>query len=377
MANRYWVGGTGEWDSESTFNWSAASGSFPGASVPAAGDNIIFDANSGTGDYTVSFYGASWTLRTGDITMSNPTGGVLTFSGHGTNLFIGGNLTIASDVVTTGLIAYFTNQVPVTVTTNGVFMLYFVVDSPSTVTLGSALNVSNWAVYRGTFNSGDFDITAIQFYGGNYGSYNRTVSLGSSTVTITGHGNTAWQCQFALSYLTFNSGTSTINFTSADSPYPEFHGGGKSYATVNVSGLGLVICENNTFSTLANTVSPATVRFVPSSTQTFTNFNLNGTAGNLVTINSSTTGQAATLSKASGTVSCDYVRIQDLTASGGATWNAGENSTNVSGNSGWIFADPIANNTGNFFRMFQFVIAENFVTYNLAFLCILVNTSVS
>jgi hypothetical protein len=46
MADRYWVGGTGSWNS--TAKWSTTSGGASGASVPTATDNAIFDANSGT-----------------------------------------------------------------------------------------------------------------------------------------------------------------------------------------------------------------------------------------------------------------------------------------------------------------------------------------
>lgn len=52
MADRYWVGGTGSWNS--TTKWSATSGGASGASVPTASDNVIFDANSGTAHYTVT-----------------------------------------------------------------------------------------------------------------------------------------------------------------------------------------------------------------------------------------------------------------------------------------------------------------------------------
>ena len=46
MADRYWILGTGTWDSTSTTNWSTSSGGAGGASVPTASDNVFFDANS-------------------------------------------------------------------------------------------------------------------------------------------------------------------------------------------------------------------------------------------------------------------------------------------------------------------------------------------
>jgi len=46
VADRYWVGGSGSWNS--TTKWSTTSGGASGASVPTASDNAIFDANSNT-----------------------------------------------------------------------------------------------------------------------------------------------------------------------------------------------------------------------------------------------------------------------------------------------------------------------------------------
>ena len=52
MADRYWVGGSGSWNS--TSKWSTTSGGSSGASVPTSADNAIFDANSGASHYTVT-----------------------------------------------------------------------------------------------------------------------------------------------------------------------------------------------------------------------------------------------------------------------------------------------------------------------------------
>jgi hypothetical protein len=51
MANRYWVGGAGTWDSSSTTNWSTTSGGANGASAPTSADDVFFDQ---AGTYTVT-----------------------------------------------------------------------------------------------------------------------------------------------------------------------------------------------------------------------------------------------------------------------------------------------------------------------------------
>lgn len=53
MAARFWVGGTGTWNTTSTANWSATSGGAAGASAPTSVDTVNFDANSGS-SYTVT-----------------------------------------------------------------------------------------------------------------------------------------------------------------------------------------------------------------------------------------------------------------------------------------------------------------------------------
>jgi hypothetical protein len=52
MADRYWVGGSGSWNS--TTKWSTTSGGASGASVPTASDNAIFDAASSAAHYAVT-----------------------------------------------------------------------------------------------------------------------------------------------------------------------------------------------------------------------------------------------------------------------------------------------------------------------------------
>ena len=51
MADRFWVGGSGNWSS--TTKWSTTSGGGTGASVPTSADDAIFDANSG-GKFTAT-----------------------------------------------------------------------------------------------------------------------------------------------------------------------------------------------------------------------------------------------------------------------------------------------------------------------------------
>ena len=152
---------------------------------------------------------------------------------------------------------------------------------------------------------------------------------------------------------TAGTGTGKISMTGATGK--TFVGGGATYnCTLSNDGAGaLTVSGSNTFTTIANGVQPTAFTFTAGTTQTVTDWNVSGTAGNLVTIISSTAGTAATLSKASGVVSSNYLSLKDSTATGGAAWYAGTTSTNVSGNLGWIFtAPPATGNSSSFFFMF-------------------------
>lgn len=55
MANRYWVGGTGDWDASTTTHWSSTSGGSGGSSVPSTTDYVFIDSNSGSGIITLQY----------------------------------------------------------------------------------------------------------------------------------------------------------------------------------------------------------------------------------------------------------------------------------------------------------------------------------
>jgi hypothetical protein len=154
---------------------------------------------------------------------------------------------------------------------------------------------------------------------------------------------------------TAGTGTGKISMTGATAK--TFVGGGSTFnCTLSNDGAGaLTIAGNNTFTTIANSVQPTTFRFTGGTTTTVTNWSVNGTSGNLVIIASDVTiGGTHTLSKATGTVSSDYLNITNSIATGGAAWYAGANSTNGGGNTGWIFSAPgPGTSTPSFLLMFN------------------------
>jgi hypothetical protein len=192
----------------------------------------------------------------------------------------------------------------------------------------------------GTLTTNNFSITTNNLQSDN--SEVRTLNLGSSTITLTGTNGV----NFGNSTnLMLNAGTSSISCSNAN---PGFDGGGKTFNNVSFTNAGAgtrIITGSNTFNSFSVSGTTPTIRFTSGTTNTFTTFSVNGTPGVLKIIDSSSAGSQATLSKASGTVTSDYVSIKDSAATGGATWNA-TNATNAGNNTGWIFSSTA---TGNFF----------------------------
>jgi hypothetical protein len=168
-----------------------------------------------------------------------------------------------------------------------------------------------------------------------------TQTTAVTVLTFVASRTSAASATFVISVLSANTRTvalaaqsiGTLTYTVAGSTGQLTITGGGTIGTINFS-------DATNARTLAQTSS---------TTLTVTTFNVNGTSGKLMTYNAVTPGTFATLSVASGTVSCDYLSIQDNHATGGATFYAGANSTSVSGNTGWIFtaAPTVGGGAGN------------------------------
>jgi hypothetical protein len=112
MADRYWRGGTGTWNTTLTTNWSATSGGSGGASVPTAADNVIFDQAA---TYNVTMTGALACLS---ITVSAGTVSFLT--GTTPTLQVNGSMSLAGVTWTsTGAITFNSTTTGRTIATGG------------------------------------------------------------------------------------------------------------------------------------------------------------------------------------------------------------------------------------------------------------------
>ena len=209
MANRYWVGGAGTWNTTSTTNWSASSGGASGASVPTAADSVFFDQ---AGTYTVTMTGALACL---DITVS---AGTVTFAtGTSPTLNIAGSMSLLAGTVwsSTGAITFSATTTGKTVTTNGTTISAGSINFNGVggvYTLGSALTLSgSLNVTQGTFDTGSYNLTATTLTSNN--PTTRTINLGASTVNLSSFSGAVNLSP--VSGLTFNAGTSQVNLTAS------------------------------------------------------------------------------------------------------------------------------------------------------------------
>lgn len=333
--------GTNNWGQTTTGSWSATSGgSLDGTMFPLAQDTAVFPAATYPASGSTVSINASYNI--GTIDMSLRTSNTMALSTGTTAPQIYGNWINGTGITFggTGRIT-FAGRTSQTITSAGIsFVQPFTIDAISgSVTLQDALTstaATAFTLTSGTFDANNYNVTLNgQISIG--GTSTRTLALGSGTFSTSISG-TAFTTAGLITGLTV-TGTGTINLTSASAK--TFSGGGlQTYPTINQGGAGdLTFVGSNGFADITNTVQPATVLFTAGTTTTFSNFSLSGTAGNLITIGS-VTAASHTLSKASGTVSGDYLSISRSTATGGASWYAGANSTNGGNNTGWIFTAP-------------------------------------
>ena len=283
-----------------------------------SGSGIINQTGTGLTFRTLDFTGFSGTF-------TRPTG-TTSFG----NLILGSGMTITA---TTSTLSFNATSGTQLITTNGVVLDFPVSQGGvgGTVQLQDNLTMASTRTY--TLGNGTLNVNGKVFTTGIFSSSNsntRTLNLGASgKLAVNGGGYTA-----TTTGLTF-SGTGTISMDFATAK--TFAGGGGNYPfTLNQGGAGtLSITGANTFANMTNTVQPCTITFPASTTTTFNNFNVSGTAGNLVTLNSSSPGTRFTLLETSVEVA-NYLDIIDSAATPANTWYA-LNSTDSGNNTGWIF----------------------------------------
>lgn len=344
MANRYWVGGTANWDGTAGTKWAATSNGSGGETVPTTADDVFFDQYStgtitiqtgNTGAKSIDCTGFTGTL-TGSIAMSLSgdlklvSGMTYTYTGL---ITIGANSTITSAGKTLGSI----NQNV----------------ANTTVSLGDALTCSRLTLTRGTFNASNYNVTCNDFQSAN--SNIRTLTMGSGLWTITGAGS-CWNV--VATNLTFNKDTADIllsnnstsarTFTSGTLTYNKITIGGTTSTSTTTFATGAMSCSE-----LASTKTVAhTIQF-SANHATITKWTVSGTSGNVVTFNSSVAGTQRTFTLTDETSAIDYLSVKDISEVNGSKFYVGSNSTDGGNNSNVYFSSASSTTkSGNMFLLF-------------------------
>lgn len=348
MADRYWRGGTGTWDTTSTTNWSATSNGAGGASVPTTADSVFFDQ---AGTYTVTMTGALTCLN---ITVS---AGTVTFAtGTTPGLTIAGSISLVAGTVwnSTATLTLSSSTTGRTVTTNGVTLSSTAVNFANATggwSLGSALIVNgSVGLSAGSINLNGFDLTTYQF--NSSGSGVRSVAFGSNDIILTSP--TAGTVNLSAATATNFSWTGTGGFRAAASVTRTFTFGSTAGGTatngpnITLTGSGTAVqtftsgswFNSINFGTTAFTVATTTLNLnsvTLSTGGTFTNLNVNMVGTGTITPNGKTIltiaiNNGAGISTLAGALTCtsytqtagtiDFANF-NLTCSSTATYTAG------------------------------------------------------
>lgn len=364
MASRFWVGGTGTWDSTSTTNWSATTGGAGGASAPTNADTAFFDTSSGaaaTVTVDASAVSLSTTITTTDINLSL-SGSPTLCTSAGSLTLTTGTLTLNTFTLTVGRLASSNSNTraiafgtgDITLTGNAAVILSMALVTGFTYTGTPTIN----ATYSGSTGTRTFqfgtstgtELNALPINvtaGGDAFTFSNATR--SNSVDFTGaytglatFGGTTFVCygDYTLnSAMTTAGGTITFSSTSI-TPRTITSATQTLDLPLNFNGIGGTFAFQDALtqrSTRAFTVTNGTVQLKAGVTSTVGVFATSGTTRKF--LQSTLAGTQATLSQASGTVNAAYLDIQDINATGGATWNAFTTSGNVDdgNNTGWNF----------------------------------------
>lgn len=336
---------TQTWDGTTSGNWSTNAWT---SRVPLPQDDVVISAafsasQTVTSDMPRLGKSIDWTGTTGTPAWD--------FSSLANSVY--GSITLISGMTISGTqVLTLAGRGSFTLTSAGKTYTQAITQAaPSgTYTLVDALSTAgDFTLANGTFTAVTFNVTCLTAI--ISGTLTRSLTMGTGTWSLTSTATaTVWNTT-TVTGLTFSGASSTIVISTTSANTRTFAGGARTYGTLTytVAGStgGLDLTGANTFDTInfSDITNARTLRFTAATTTTVTTFNVNGTAGKLMTIGS-ITASSHTLSKSSGLVSLDFLSISRSTAQGGASWYAGANSTNGGNNSGWIFGAP-GGNTGS------------------------------
>jgi hypothetical protein len=235
MADRYWVGGTGTWNTTSTTNWSdrsASAGGVGGFSVPTAADNVIFDQAAA---YTVTMTGAlvclNFTVSAGTVVFAQGTTPTLAISGNislaaGTTTW-NSNGAVTFNATTSRTVDTNNQIISGPITFNGVGGTWTLLSNfTSNAGISSSGALGTTTLTNGTLALGSYTLTTAIFNSSN--SNTRTINFGTGKIVISSASTvseTSWT-------------TATVTgLTVSGTPLVEMNNVGGATYTVNTGAL--------------------------------------------------------------------------------------------------------------------------------------------
>ncbi len=331
-----------------------------GGTLSGASTTVVFEGGITQSSGTVSLTGTA-TFQTNSQTLAG-TQSITTITNNVTNasglIFSGSGVTVTTLTQGTSAVLIFSGTVPTittltatanpntvqyiggTQTVKGTVYHHLTINASGVKTLGGDTTAN--ATVTITLGTLDTDVsnnraltaTSLVINGG-------TFLPRASTITLTGTDTV-----FNYTSGTYTAGTETVKLTDSSSTGKTFAGGGQTFNNLWIAagaGAGSYnISGNNIFADFKDDGTVAhSILFTAASTQTVATFTVNGTVGQLISIDSTTTGTHALVSTGAN-ISVNYLNIQHSVASGTGTWSAGANSIDnnsvETAGSGWIFA---------------------------------------
>lgn len=282
MANRYWVGGVGNWNATAGTKWATTSGGAGGSAVPTSSDDVFLDAAPARTWITLNAYTlgqfasptapngycyeattagttgvaepawpttpgntvadgtAVWTCRVAVVTVTasssalgfTQTGFTGTLAGSAV-LAIYASATFAGTITYTGNLSFRATTTGFTITSNGIALSSSITFNGvgGGWTLADALSTSDEiTLTNGAFSDGNFSVTAVNFNSSN--SNTRTITKGTATWTLSG-ASAPWNTGNPAG-LTFTD-TGTLSLTDSSATARTFATGALAFNDFNVT----------------------------------------------------------------------------------------------------------------------------------------------
>lgn len=332
MADRYWVGGSGNW-SDNLLHWAATSGGASGASLPGSGDNVFFDNLSHTTNYTVTMNAG--TKQCLNFTATAPAAGNMTMAFGSVNLSVFGNFSSYAGMLTTGgtpSILFASTSTGRTITTNGVNFsvnIEFTGSGGGWTLQDNFTTLGEWRHTRGTVDQNGFTVRCNAFHNSNANV--RTYTMTGAAIVVERDVNGVMWTSTTLTNLTLNNSGSTVEiktnyFTSQTISFPVTVTFG-SWAFAN-----LTFSNNAGYGNITITTPPTV-----GGAMVFSGANANNQR---LFVRSSVRGTQRTFT-CNGTVSVTNCDFEDIASAGSAgTWS-GTSVGDCGGNSGITFTTPV------------------------------------